>query len=91
MEEKKFDIDEFLTTSEISVNATAIRFKDTRTGEVFKRTVYRPGNAVHYYSLGKDLEHYGYQLLWVDDQRGDIPGQVNWSDVFGKFMEEKTA
>ena len=38
-----FDLDTFLTTSVVDVNATDIRFQDSRTGEVFQRTIFRPG------------------------------------------------
>jgi len=86
-----FDLENFLTTSPIEVNATNIRFQDNRTGEVMTRTIYRPGKAVNFQRLGEELRHYGYNLLWVDDQPGDIPGKLNWSDVFGQFIQQEAA
>ena len=84
-----FDIDKFLTTSTVSVNATAIRFQDARTGETFNRTIFRPGNAVSFKRLAEEMQHYGYILLWVDDQPGDVPGKLNWSDIFGQFIQQE--
>lgn len=86
-----FDLDKFLTTSMAEVNATNIRFKDARTGEVFSRTIFRPGKGISFQNLAKELGIYGYVLLWVDDQPGNIPGKINWSDVFGKFIQEQEA
>ena len=45
-EKKMFDLENFLTTSPIEVNATDIRFQDSRTGEVFSRTIFRPAITV---------------------------------------------
>ena len=84
-----FSLDQFLTTSVVDVNATDIRFQDARTGEIFNRTIFRPGKFVDYSHLGPELAHYGYILLWIDDQPGNIPGRMNWSDVFGKFIQEE--
>ena len=86
-----FDLEKFLTTSPIEVNATNIRFRDSRTGEIFNRTIFRPGKTITFQTLGKELAHYGYILLWVDDTPGNIPGRMNWSDVFGKFIQEEGA
>ena len=84
-----FDLDSFLTTSPIEVNATNIRFQDARTGEVYNRTIFRPGKVLSFPALSKELAHYGYTLIWVDDTPGNIPGRMNWSDVFGKFIQEE--
>ena len=84
-----FDMEKFLTTSVCDVNATDIRFQDSRTGEIFSRTIFRPGKSLNYQTLGKELAHYGYILLWMDDQPGNIPGRLNWSDIFGKFIQEE--
>lgn len=83
-----FDIDKFLTSSPIDVNATDIRFQDSRSGEVFTRTIYRPGKNISFNTLAKEMAHYGYILLWVNDEPGDIPGRMNWSEVFGKFIQQ---
>ena len=83
-----FDLDTFLTTSVVDVNATDIRFQDSRTGEVFQRTIFRPGKSTAFPTLAKELAHYGYILLWVDDNPGNIPGRMNWSDVFGAFIQQ---
>ena len=84
-----FDLNKFLTTSPIEVNATNIRFTDSRTGETFSRTIFRPGRCVTFPTLAKELAHYGYILEWVDDTPGNIPGRMNWSDIFGKFIQEE--
>lgn len=84
-----FDIDKFLTSSPIAVNATAIRFQDARTGEVFTRTIYRPGRCVTFLKLAEELAHYGFILQWVDDERSDIPGRIDWSEMFGKFIQQE--
>lgn len=86
-----FDIDDFLTSTEIDVNATEIRFKDNRTGDVMTRTVYRPGKRVSFNTLAKELQTYGYTLLWVSDAPGDLPGRLNWSELFGYFLQHEGA
>lgn len=90
-EKKMFDLENFLTTSPIEVNATDIRFQDSRTGEVFSRTIFRPGKNVNFPQVAKELAHYGYILLWMDDNPGNIPGRMNWSDVFGSFIQQGEA
>lgn len=84
-----FDLNKFLTTSPIEVNATDIRFQDSRTGEVFTRTIFRPGKSINFQSLGKELSHYGYILQWVNDEPSNIPGRMNWSELFGRFIQEE--
>ena len=84
-----FNLEKFLTTSPIDVNATNIRFQDSRSGEIYNRTIFRPGKSVNFKRLGEEMAHYGYILLWIDDQPGNIPGRMNWSDVFGKFVQEE--
>lgn len=86
-----FDIDDFLMTTPIEVNATDIRFRDSRTGEVLTRTIFRPGKNVNFPRLAKELAHYGFILEWVDDNPGNIPGRMNWSDVFGSFIQQEEA
>ena len=86
-----FDIDKFLTESVVDVNATDIRFQDARTGEIFKRTIYRPGKCIAFQTLAKELAHYGFILLWVNDEPSNIPGKMNWSDVFGTFIQQEGA
>lgn len=85
-----FDLEKFLTTSPIDVNATDIRFQDTRTGEVYNRTIFRPGKNVSFPVLAKEMAHYGYILLWTSDEPGDVPGQMDWSEIFGKFLQQET-
>lgn len=84
-----FDLEKFLTTSPIEVNATNIRIQDMRTGEILTKTIYRPGKSIAFPTLAKELGLYGYALLWVDDTPGDIPGKMNWSEVFGTFIQEE--
>ena len=84
-----FDLEKFLTTSVVDVNATDIRFQDARTGEIFSRTIFRPGQQISFKRLGEEMAHYGYILLWIDDQPSNLPGHMNWSDVFGKFLQEE--
>ena len=84
-----FDIEKFLTTSPIDVNATSIRFQDSRTGEIYNRTIYRPGKNIVFPQLAKELNYYGYILVWVDDEPGDVPGRMNWSEIFGKFIQQE--
>lgn len=84
-----FNLDNFLTTSPINVTAKNIRFQDSRTGEVFNRVIYRPGRDIAFPTLAKEMAHYGYVLLWVDDTPGNIPGKMNWSDVFGTFIQQE--
>ena len=84
-----FEIEKFLTSSIIEVNATDIRFQDARTGEVFTRTIFRPGRTINFQNLGKELARYGYILQWVNDEPSNIPGRMNWSDLFGKFIQEE--
>ena len=86
-----FDLDRFLTTTPISVNATNIRFTDNRSGKVYSRVIYRPGIRIDFARLAKEMERYGYHLDWVDDEPGDVPGRMNWSDVFGKFFQQEEA
>lgn len=86
-----FDIDEFLTSSVVDVNATDIRFRDARTGEEYRRTIFRPGKKLSFANLAKEMAVYGYILIWMNDEPGDIPGRMNWSDVFGKFIQEGAA
>ena len=83
-----FDIDEFLTSTPLDVNASNIRFKDNRTGEVLNRTIFRPGKRINFQTLAKEMSPYGYTLMWMDDTPGDIPGKMNWSDLFGTFIQE---
>lgn len=83
-----FDLEKFLTTSPIDVNATNIRFRDARTGEEFSRVIFRPGKSISFRRLADEMAHYGYILLWMDGTPGDVPGRMNWSEVFGKFMQE---
>ena len=85
-----FSLDKFLTTTKCEVNATDITFKDMRTGETFRRTIYRPGNAVSFSRLGEEMSLYGYQLLTIGDP-GNIPGRINWSEIFGKFIQEEVS
>ena len=84
-----FNLDKFLTTSPINVTAKNIRFQDSRTGEVFNRVIYRPGKDIAFQHLAEEMAHYGYILLWVDDAPGNIPGKMNWSDVFGTFIQQE--
>ena len=86
-----FDLDKFLTTSLCPVNATAIRFRDARTGESYSRTIYRPGRCVTFSQLAQEMGHYGFILDWVDDTRSDIPGRIDWSEMFGKFIQQEEA
>ncbi len=86
-----FDIDEFLTTSAVDVNATEIRFKDNRSGEVLTRTIYRPGKRLNFNRLADEMKNYGYTLMWMSDAPGDLPGKLNWSELFGYFMERGAA
>ena len=83
-----FNLDQFLTSTVCDVNATDIRFQDARTGEVFTKTIFRPGRSINFKRLGEEMAHYGYTLLWIGDP-GNIPGRMNWSDVFGKFIQEE--
>jgi len=83
-----FDLDSFLTTSAIEVNSTNIRIQDARTGEILNKKIYRPGKNIVFPRLAKELSHYGYILLWVDDTPGDIPGKMDWSEVFDRFIGE---
>lgn len=85
-----FDLEKFLTTSPIDVSATNIRFQDSRTGEVYIRTIFRPVKTITFTALAKEMAHYGYILQWVDDEQGDVPGQMNWSEVFGKFIQQES-
>ena len=85
-----FDIEKFMTTSEMEVNATSIRFHDERTGEVFTRTIFRLGRVINQSVIGRELAKYGYALDWVDDQLGNIPGEMNWSEIFGNFIQQET-
>ena len=84
-----FSLDQFLTSSVVDINATDIRFQDSRTGEIFNRTIFRPGKCLSFKRLGEEMAHYGYILLWINDQPSNIPGRMNWSDVFGKFIQEE--
>jgi hypothetical protein len=84
-----FDIEKFLTETVVDVNATDIRFQDARTGEVYTRTIFRPGKCVTYPVLAKELAHYGYTLLWINDEPSNVPGKMNWSDVFGQFVQQE--
>ena len=84
-----FSLDQFLTTTPWEVNATRIRFQDCRTGEIYERTIFRPGQSVNFARLGPELQHYGYNLLWIDDTPGMFPGRLNWSEIFGQFFEEE--
>lgn len=86
-----FDIDKFLTESVVDVNATDIRFQDARTGEIYSRTIYRPGKCVTFPQLAKEMAHYGFILLWVNDEPSNAPGKMNWSDVFGSFIQQGEA
>lgn len=83
-----FSLEKFLTTTPLEVNATDITFKDMRTGETMRRTIYRPGNAISFKNLGEEMSKYGYLLLNVGDP-GNIPGRMNWSDIFGKFLQNE--
>ncbi len=83
-----FDLNKFLTTSLIDVNATDITFKDMRTGQTMKRTIYRPGNTISFQKLGEEMGRYGYLLLAIGDP-GNLPGRMNWSEVFGKFIQSE--
>ena len=86
-----FDLEEFLTSSDMDVNATDIRFRDMRSGEEYCRTIFRPGRTLSFANLAKEMATYGYALLWMNGEPSNIPGHMNWSDVFGKFIEGKTA
>lgn len=85
-----FDIDTFLTTSSIDVSATSIRFQDSRTGEVYNRTIFRPVKNITFATLAKEMAHYGYILLWTDDEPGDVPGRMNWAEIFGNFIQQES-
>lgn len=85
-----FDLDNFLTTSPIDVSATNIRFQDSRTGEVYTRTIFRPVKTLSFPVLAKEMAHYGYILLWADDEPGDVPGKMDWSEIFGKFLQQES-
>ena len=87
-EKKMFSLDKFLTATTIEVNATDITFRDMRSGQTMKRTIYRPGGFVSYTRLGEEMARYGYQLINIGDPT-DIRGRMNWSDVFGKFIQEE--
>ena len=84
-----FDLEKFLTTTDYEVNATDITFKDMRSGETMRRTIYRPGNTVAFQKLANELRDYGYQLINIGDP-GNIPGKMNWSEIFGKFIQQET-
>ena len=86
-----FDIDKFLTTSVMEVNATRIRFQDSRTGEMFDRTIYRPGKTISFQNLAKEMAHYGFILQWVDDEERSVPGHMNWANAFGMLIQEQEA
>ena len=86
-----FDIEKFMTTSPIEVCTANIRFHDMRTGEAFCRAIFRPGRSVSFATLSKELAMYGYFLDWMDDAPGNVPGKLDWSSVFGKFMQEEEA
>ena len=81
-----FDLDKFLTSTICEVNATDITFKDMRTGQTIRRTIYRPGSSVSFQKLGPELAKYGYVLVNIGDP-GNIPGRIDWSDVFGRFIQ----
>ncbi len=83
-----FDLDKFLTTTPYEVNATEITFKDMRTGKTIKRTIYRPGNTISFQKLGEEMGRYGYLLLAIGDP-GNIPGRMNWSEIFAQFIQSE--
>jgi len=81
-----FDLEKFLTSTPLEVNAQEITFKDMRTGQTFKRTIYRPGNAVNFAKLGTELSRYGYRLTNIG-KPGNVPGRMNWSEIWGQFFQ----
>ena len=81
-----FDLDKFLTSTICEVNATDITFKDMRSGKTYRRTIYRPGASVSFKKLGEEMSKYGYLLMTVGDP-GNIPGKMDWSEVFGRFIQ----
>ncbi|MBQ1508525.1 MAG: hypothetical protein IIZ47_03815 [Erysipelotrichaceae bacterium] len=85
-----FDLDKFLTSTTCEVNATDITFKDMRTGKTYRRTIYRPGSSVNFSRLGEEMSKYGYKLLNTGDP-GNIPGKIDWSQIFGRFLQEEPA
>lgn len=84
-----FSIDEMAVCTTSLVNVTDVTIQDVRTGETMKRTFYRPGKRFPFEQLAKELGEYGYRILAVGES-AEIEGQINWSNVFAKFIQEES-
>lgn len=84
-----FDVDNFAAVAKAMVNVTDVTIQDTRTGETMKRTFYRPGKRFPFEAVSKELAEYGYRILAIGET-AVVDGQISWSNVFGKFIQEES-
>lgn len=83
-----FDLEKMTTTTAFDVCAIDATLQDNRDGKIYKRTLYRPGKTYPKQLIYKEFAEFGYKVLRIGDP-ADVPGVINWSDVFGKFVQEE--
>ena len=82
-----FDLEKMALTSTVSVNATDVKIRDTRTGKTTSETFFRPGKRFPFENVSKDLAHYGFTVMSVSDPTV-AEGTVDWSKLFGMLLEQ---
>ena len=81
-----FDLEKLMTTTSFDVCAIGLTLLDERSGKIIDRTLFRPGKVYPKERIIKEFAKYGYKVMRIGEP-GDVPGQINWEEVFEAFMK----
>jgi len=83
-----FDLENLMTTTAFNVCSFDLTIQDRRSGQVYKRTAYRPGKCYPALRVHEEYEKYGYKVLSIGEP-ADVPGTIDWSKVFEIFTQQE--
>ena len=84
---KNLNFDSYTNETKVMVTRATLTMLDRRSGEIFEKTIFRPGTQFPETVVAREMANYGYDVIGYKDV-DCAEGVIDWSMLFETLQAE---